>query len=87
MTQLGTSGSEALDQELRNDYLSGMAGFAREFDSQEGFWRFKQQFDDAVEAAPHRYDLSQLMELQDEITAGVHLAALRDIRQAYYGDK
>lgn len=83
LTQLGTSGSEALDQELHNDYLSGMTGFAQTFDSQKEFWLFKQQFDDAVQAVPHRYDLSQLMELQDEITARVHLAALRDVRQAY----
>ncbi len=86
LTQLGTNGSEALEQELRDDYLSGMTGFAQQFDSQEEFWRFKLQFDDAVVAAPHRYDLSQLSELQDEITARVHLSALRDIRKAYFGD-
>ena len=87
LTQLGTSSSEALDQELRSDYLSGMTGFAQQSGSQEEFWRFKQQFDNAVEAANPRYDLKQLTELQDEITARVHLAVLRDIRQAYYGDK
>lgn len=86
LTQLGTNGSEALEQELRNDYLSGMMGFASRFESQREFWLFKQRFDEKVAAAPHRYDLSQLSELQDEITATVHLTALRDIRQAYYGD-
>ena len=86
LTQLGTNESEALEQELRNDYRSGMVGFAQRSDSQEEFWRFKQRFDEAVEAAPHRYDLSQLSELQDEITAKVHLASLRAIRQAYLDD-
>lgn len=86
LTQLGTNGSEALDQELRNDYLSGMTGFAECLDSQKEFWLFKRRFDNAVEAAPHQYDLSQLSELQDEITAQIHLAAVRKIRQAYYGD-
>ncbi|WP_337493119.1 DEAD/DEAH box helicase [Slackia isoflavoniconvertens] len=86
LTQLGTSGSEALEQELRSDYLSGMTGFAERFESQEEFWHFKERFDAAVETAPHRYDLTQLSELQDEITARVHLAALREIRQTYYGD-
>ena len=86
LTQLGTNGSEALEQELRNDYLSGMTGFAERFESQQEFWLFKQRFDDAVEAAPHQYDLSQLTELQDEIVARVHLAALRDIRHTYFGD-
>lgn len=86
LTQLGTNESEALEQELRNDYLSGMVGFAQRSDSQEEFWRFKQRFDEAVEAAPHRYDLSQLSELHDEITAKVHLAALHDIRKAYLDD-
>ena len=86
LTQLGTNGSEVLDQELRNDYLSGMIGFGERFESQKEFWLFKQRFDAAVEAAPHRYDLSQMSELQDEIVARVHLAALHEIRQAYYGD-
>lgn len=86
LTQLGTNGSEVLDQELRNDYLSGMIGFGERFESQKEFWLFKQRFDVAVEAAPHRYDLSQMSELQDEIVARVHLAALHEIRQAYYGD-
>ena len=63
-----------------------MTGFAERFDSQKEFWLFKQRFDDAVEAAPHQYDLSQLSELQDEIVARVHLAALRDIRHTYFGD-
>ena len=86
LTQLGTNESAALDEELCNDYLSGMTGFAERFESQEEFWRFKREFDDAVKTVPHRYDLSQLSELQDEITARVHLAALRSIRQAYFGD-
>lgn len=86
LTQLGTNGSEALDQELRNDYLSGMIGFGERFESQKEFWLFKQRFDAAVGAAPHRYDLSQMSELQDEIVARVHLAALHKIRRAYYGD-
>lgn len=86
LTQLGTNESEALEQELRSDYLSGMVGFAQRSDSQEQFWRFKQRFDEAVGAVPHRYDLSQLSELQDEVTAKVHLEALRGIRQAYFGD-
>ena len=86
LTQLGTNGSETLEQELAEDYSAGMLEFAERFDSKEEFWRFKKDFDDAVESAPHRYDLSQLSGLQDEITAKVHLAALRDIRQAYYGD-
>ena len=86
LTQLGTNGSEALDEELRNDYLSGMVGFAERFDSQEGFWLFKDRFDAAVAAAAHRYDLSLLSELQDEITARVHLSALRRIRLSYFGN-
>lgn len=87
LTQLGTNNSEALEQEIRNDYLAGMTGFAKRFDSQEAFWRFKKEFDDTVASSSPRYDLSQLSELQDEITVQVHLAALRDIRRAYYGDK
>ena len=86
LTQLGTNENDALEQELRNDYLSGMVGFAQRSASQEHFWLFKQQFDEAVKAAPHRYDLSRLENLQDEITAKVHLAAVRIIRKTYYGD-
>ena len=85
LTQLGTNGSEALEQELFDDYRAGMMEFAERFDSKEQFWRFKQDFDAAVKAAPHRYDLSELASLQEEITAEIHLASLRKIRKAYTG--
>lgn len=87
LTQLGTNDSEALVQELRDDYRSGITGFSDWFDSREAFWRFKERFDETVRRAHPRHDLSDLQSLQDEMTAQVHLASLQQIRHSYAGYK
>lgn len=90
ITQLGTNGSEALERELAEDYEAGMTRFAaecaRHFGSRRGFWAFKSEFDDAVEAKPHRYDTERMRSLRDEVTAQVHLTFVRGIRQSYSDD-
>ena len=86
LTQLGTNENEALEQELRDDYVAGMIGFAERMGKQEWFWRFKKEFDERVASAPHRFDLSELDGLQEELTARIHLSALRRIGKAYRGD-
>ena len=85
LTQLGTNESEALEQELLDDYRAGMTEYAARFDSNKEFWEFKNEFDKAIEEAPHRYDLTRMATLQDEISAEVHLSSLREIKYAYVG--
>lgn len=87
LTQLGTNGSEALEQELLDNYRTGMTGFAERFESREAFWRFKARFDETVKDMPHRYNLNKLKSFQDEIAAQIHLASLRAIRRSYVGHK
>lgn len=87
LTQLGTNGSEALDQELADDYRAGMVEYSERFSSKSEFWLFKGRFDETVRRVPHRYDSLRMASLQDEVTAQIHLAFLRKIRHSYVGYK
>ena len=87
LTQLGTNGSEALEQEMFEDYRTGITGFVGRFETKMAFWQFKEQFDYAVETKPHRFDLSRMESLQSEVTAQIHLESLREIRRTYAGYK
>ena len=87
LTQLGTNGSESLENELKEDYRDGMLAFMDTANSIAGFWRFFNAFRDKVWTTPHRYDLQELDTTTDEIIAKAHLKALNGLAETYLGNE
>lgn len=83
LTQLGTNRSEALEQEIIDDYRRGILGFSERIESAEEFWKFHHLFNEKVRSLPHRYDFSKLDEVEKEVRAAVHLAQLQKVTCNY----
>lgn len=83
LTQLGTHNSEALEEEMAEDYRRGLLAFMDEAESKEELWRFFTDFHEKVWGQPNRYDLSKFEDITNEVVANAHLIALREFAKSY----
>jgi len=83
LTQLGTHNSEALEEEMAEDYRRGLLSFMDEAESKEQLWRFFTDFHEKVWRLPHRYDLSKFEDITNEVIANAHLSALGEFAESY----
>lgn len=83
LIQLGCNNSEALERELIEDFRQGFIDFASAADSAAELWDFYYEFNNRINAVPHRYDLDKLANVSEELRASLHLIMLRKFSLSY----